>query len=70
MQSTIPIRVGSNIETAVHFSDPVSFFMLKTVVEQGQWNRQKIIMHRAVEAVQPWEAKIENKAEGSDISIR
>lgn len=32
----IPVSVGSRAATAVHFQLPVSFFMVRSVVEQGQ----------------------------------
>ena len=36
------------MDTAVHFKLPVSFFMVRQVVEQGQWNREKTDMQTAV----------------------
>ena len=31
-----PKTVGSRMESAVHFHEPVSFLIVRTVVEQGQ----------------------------------
>ena len=70
MHNAMPSNVGIITETAVHFQDPVSFFMVQTVVEQGQWNRQKIIIQTAVRGVQPWAARRLSSEEGSDISTR
>ena len=42
----IPITVGIRKAAAVHLRLPVSFFMVRQVVEQGQWNREKTAMHR------------------------
>lgn len=58
------------METAVHFHEPVSFLTESTVVEQGQWNRQKIIMQTAVIRVQPLAVSSPKRAEGSFISRR
>lgn len=48
-----PSAVGRRMAAAVHFRLPVSFLIVRQVVEQGQWKRQKIIMHTAVLKVQP-----------------
>ena len=66
----IPRMVGIRIAAAVHFRLPVSFLMVRQVVEQGQWKRQKIIMHRAVFQVQPWDTRRFRRAEESLISTR
>ena len=42
----------------VHLKLPVSFFMVKTVVAQGQWKSVKIAVHTAVLIVQPLSIKI------------
>ena len=62
--------MGRRIATAVHFQLPVSFFMVRQVVEQGQWNRQKTIMHSAVFQVHPWAVRRLSSAEESLISTR
>lgn len=51
-----PAEVGMRMAAAVHFRLPVSLRMVRQVVEQGQWNRQKIIRHSGVTPVHPWEA--------------
>ena len=58
MQSIIPIRVGNSIEKSVHLTLAVSFFIVSTVVEQGQCIREKIIVQAAVTGVQPFVTKI------------
>lgn len=45
--------MGRRMDTAVHFKLPVSFFMVRQVVEQGQWNREKTAMQTAVLTVHP-----------------
>ena len=47
---------------------PVSFFMVRQVVEQGQWKRQKISMHRAVFQVHPLAVSRVRRAAESVIS--
>ena len=49
-----PAAVGRSAESTVHFKLPVSFFMLKRVVEQGQWKSAKIKKHNAVSIPQPF----------------
>ena len=39
--------------SAVHFQLPVSFFIVKQVVEHGQWKSENIIVHIAVFIVHP-----------------
>ena len=70
MQAPIPRRVGRAAETAVHFQEPVSFFMVKRVVEQGQWNRQNRTMETAVCQVHPLAARSSLKTTESLISVR
>ena len=48
-----PSAVGSRADNAVHLKLPVSFFIVRRVVEQGQWHRENSMTHRAVIAVQP-----------------
>ena len=50
---TIPRIVGIAAAANMHPMLPVSFFMVSRVVEQGQWNREKITVLRAVITVQP-----------------
>jgi hypothetical protein len=68
MQRKTPKTVGSRNPTAVHFRLPVSFFMVRQVVEQGQWKRQKISMHRAVFQVHPLAVSRVRRAAESVIS--
>ena len=49
----IPVTVGSAAARAVHFKLPVSFLMVRSVVEQGQCIREKSIVLMAVIQVQP-----------------
>lgn len=58
MQSTIPVTVGISTERAVTRKLLLSFFIVRTVVEQGQWNMVKIIVQSAVDIVQPFETSI------------
>ena len=69
-QSKNPNRVGMIMARAVHFKLPVSFFMVRQVVEQGQWKRQKINMHRAVFKVQPLSVSRVKRAAESVISTK
>lgn len=64
------ITVGSNTETAVHLRLPVSFFIVSTVVEQGQCVREKIITEIAVFTVQPFEIKSSRIAVMEESSVR
>ena len=52
-----PINVGSNIEVNVHFRLPVSFFIVRQVVDQGKCNTVIIIIQTAVVIVQPFAEK-------------
>ena len=54
----IPIIVGSKIENKVHFKLPVSFFIVRHVVEQGKWHNEKTNIQIAVVTVQPLSIKI------------
>ena len=49
----IPVTVGRRRHRAVHFKLPVSFLMVRSVVEQGQCIREKSIVLMAVIQVQP-----------------
>lgn len=57
MQHKIPKRVGRTTDKAVHFMLCVSFFIVRTVVEHGQWNSEKTIVHIAVVVFQPFDTK-------------
>ena len=50
----IPATVGISIDRRVYFKLPVSFFIVRQVVEQGKWQTVIIIIHTAVTAVQPF----------------
>lgn len=49
-----PNKVGKIIPISIHFVLPVSFRMVKQVVEHGQWKRENRIKHTAVTDVQPF----------------
>ena len=49
--------MGRRTAAAVHRMLPVSFFMVRQVVEQGQCIRENRIMETAVAHVQPWEVR-------------
>ena len=66
----MPITLGNRKATAVHLRLPVSFFMVRQVVEQGQWKREKIAMQAAVLNVHPWEISRDKRALLSSISTR
>lgn len=61
--SDIPIIVGINIETIVHFILFVSFFIVSRVVPQGKWHIVKIINDMAVIIVHPCAFKSEFSSE-------
>ena len=65
-----PSAVGNTAPRTVQPRLPVSFFMVKRVVEQGQCSREKSITHPAVTAVQPFWASNAPKAAVSPISAR
>ena len=50
----MPMAVGSAAERMVQSQLPVSFLMVRRVVEQGQWKREKRMVQRAVVQVQPF----------------
>ncbi len=52
-----PINVGSNIDVSVHLRLPVSFFIVRQVVEQGKCNTVITIIQTAVVTVQPFAEK-------------
>ena len=53
----IPTMVGAIKATKVHLTLPVSFFMVRRVVEQGQWNSENSMVFTAVNMVQPFSTK-------------
>ena len=57
IQSATPKPVGKRMDKSVHFMLAVSFFTVKTVVEQGQWQRVNISIEIAVLIVQPLSIK-------------
>jgi len=65
-----PIIVGKIAATNVHLIEPVSFFIVITVVAHGQWNSEKRITFRAVIIVHPLFIKISLKKARLPISIR
>ena len=48
----IPVSIGNSIEYNTHLILPVSFFIVRQVVEQGKWNRVIISILTAVKIVQ------------------
>ena len=52
--SVIPMIVGVSMETRVHLRLPVSFFIVKQVVAQGQCIRENSSMETAVVQLQPF----------------
>lgn len=57
-QRISPVTVGSTIASKVCFTEPVSFFMVRQVVEQGKWQSINMITHTVVTHVQPFAANI------------
>ena len=55
MQSATPAAVGSRAASRVQRRLLVSLWMVSSVVEHGQWNKEKRIMLTAVRKVHPWE---------------
>ena len=53
-QTTIPQIVGMRKASAVQNKLPDSFFIVRSVVEHGQWRIEKSIKDIAVEIVQPF----------------
>ena len=70
-QSPIPITVGIKTEMIVHFREPVSFFIVRIVVRQGQWKRHRIRVQRIVTKFQSWaDRKVKKPDEfGRSISL-
>ena len=58
------------MEKSVHKKLPVSFFMVKSVVEQGQWKRENIMVQSAVFIVHPLLIKISPIRETDEISLK
>ena len=56
IHDAIPIAVGTAAAIAVHFRLPVSFLIVRRVVEQGQWNSENNTVHAAVIQLQPFSA--------------
>ena len=54
MQAIIPIAVGKAAARKAYFRLPVSFFIVISVVEQGQCISENKITHSAVARVQPF----------------
>ena len=52
--STMPNIVGNIADMTVGRMPMVSFFMVRSVVAQGQWKRAKVSIHTAVFRVQPF----------------
>ena len=69
MHITIPIIVGIIKLTAVHLMLPVSLYTVMHEVEQGKWNRTNIIIHTAVDIVQPLATNISLRVDNSAISV-
>jgi len=53
----IPVTVGTKAEISVHLRLRVSLLIVRQVVPQGKWHRQKIIVHIAVTVFQPLASK-------------
>ena len=68
--SMSPHTVGMIAAAAVHFQLPLSFFIVRQVVEQGQCIRENTITHRAVTQVQPLSTSRARRAVGSESSTR
>lgn len=54
----MPAARGVKTLNTVHFTDFVSFQIVKSVVEQGKWNIENIQVHTAVTEVQPFRTSI------------
>ena len=67
-QQRIPKIVGKAIDNNVHFKLPVSLWIVRQVVEHGQWNNENKIKHNAVFAVQPFAIKSAAKSERELVS--
>ena len=57
-----PQKLGRTAARRVHLKLPVSFFIVIRVVAHGQCIREKIMVHTAVEMVQPFAVKISRSA--------
>lgn len=68
-QKPKPITVGIKIATITHLHFPVSFLMVKQVVEQGQCIKIKITTQTAVKRVQPLATNKSFKTVKSVISV-
>lgn len=66
--TAIPTSVGINIAKNVHFQLPVSFFIVRHVVEHGQCINENIIVHNAVTYVQPFSTNMFFSSTTFDIS--
>lgn len=64
-QSVIPKSVGITNASAAHFIPPVSFLIVRSVVEQGKCIRVKIITQSAVTGVQPFAVNSSNICDGA-----
>lgn len=66
-----PAIVGNSAEISVHLRLFVSFFIVISVVEQGQWKSEKTMVQRAVIFVQPLFIRVcaSNAAEKSLIPV-
>ena len=58
------------MDKAVHLILPVSFLIVKTVVEQGQWKRYRITILIAVKMLHPFETNISLIAESDESSLK
>lgn len=65
-----PQTVGTNIESRVHFSLPLSFLIVRQVVEHGQCIKENNITHIAVSDVQPLDTKISFKVDKLSYPIK
>ena len=66
---TSPVTVGMTIAAAVHFHEPVSFFMVRHDVEHGKWQSMNTITHSAVTHVQPFRPRISASIAVSPASV-
>ena len=58
VQSRKPSKIGIAAARSVYFTLPVSFLMVRRVVEQGAWKRKSRMKQAAVVAVHPFARKI------------
>ena len=59
---TAPNSTGRIKDTAVHLSEPVSFFIVRSVVMHGEWKSIKIRTQTAVVIFQPFAVKSSRRA--------